>query len=94
MYKEAKRERRIRDRLRMIAHARKVVRRYHHYSADGKIDIEHYIENDARKNHDHLKTCSCMGCGNPRHYFHGEERITMAERRAIEDEVDQLKDLE
>lgn len=33
---------------------------------------------------EHLAVCSCPGCGNPRRWFGGSERLTMQERRASE----------
>ena len=35
----------------------------------------------AVKDADHLATCSCWMCGNPRRYSKGTERLTLQERR-------------
>lgn len=38
----------------------------------------------ANKNADHLKTCSCEMCGNPRRYGKGKNKLTLQEQRALE----------
>jgi hypothetical protein len=35
---------------------------------------------------EHLATCSCWMCGNPRRYFKGDAKITMQERKAQNEE--------
>jgi hypothetical protein len=71
MYKEQKRERRIRDKQRMKAKARRVSRLWRSYY-DGD-------SSRAMKHADYLAVCSCSMCGNPRRWF-GER--TMQEKKA------------
>jgi hypothetical protein len=59
MYREKKRERRIRDKQRMKAKARKVARTRWGYSDP----------NRTVKQADYLAVCSCCMCGNPRRHF-------------------------
>lgn len=37
--------------------------------------------------------CSCIGCGNPRRNFHGKEKLSIQERRALDSFEYQLYDL-
>jgi hypothetical protein len=50
----------------------------------------------ARRNHDHLKVCSCYMCGNPRNRLGagGYNILTMQELRALDSANTQLSDLE
>lgn len=59
-----KRSRRIHDREVMKARAKRIHR-----------DIPEW----ANKNYNHLASCSCVMCGNPRKYFHSR---TLQERKA------------
>ena len=36
-------------------------------------------EDRAARFADHLKSCSCWMCGNPRHYYKGNEKLTVQE---------------
>ena len=59
MYIERKRERRIRDKQRMKAKARKIGLNSAAYSDPDR----------AAKHADYLAICSCTYCGNPRRYW-------------------------
>lgn len=65
--KEDKRARRIRDKQRMKARARRFAKH------NGWQDIKR-----AEKHADYIAVCSCTQCGNPRRHF-GD--LTLAERR-------------
>ena len=73
---EEKRARRIRDKLRMKAKAVRVYSRYDLPASDPKRHA---------KLADHMASCSCQMCRNPRRStFHsGLDRLTMQERRHI-----------
>ena len=91
-YKEKKRERRIRDRNRMIQHGKEVFymmwgsysyspgsfRHYQHF--------DHEAEMYGRKYYNNLKACSCDICCNPRRSPYSKEkyRLTMQERKELE----------
>ena len=64
---ETKRAVRRHHRLRMIEHARFVVRNCWAFADD---EVEH----KAPRVHDHLAACSCWMCGNPRRYW-GERTL-------------------
>lgn len=68
-----KRARRIQDKLRMKAKAKRV----------GKING---LPGNWDKLSDHLAACSCQMCRNPRRstWHSGSERLTMQERRAAQ----------
>lgn len=95
-YKEKKRERRIRDRERMIQHAKQVFYiiwgdysfspvSFQHYER-----FEHEAEMHARIYYNNLKACSCDICCNPRHsiWNKGKSRLTIQELKASEMEKD------
>lgn len=50
-----------------------------------------YNYDGARSLGDHIKNCSCDMCCNPRHsdLTKGRERLTMQERRAVDNQEDQ-----
>ncbi|KKL92262.1 hypothetical protein LCGC14_1886440 [marine sediment metagenome] len=95
-YKEKKRERRIRDRERMIQHGKQVFymmwgsysfsprsfQRYQHFV--------HEAEMYGRKYYNNLKACSCSICCNPRRNGWNKEkqRLTIQELKALEAEKD------
>lgn len=93
-YKEKKRERRIRDRERMIQHGKDVfymmwgsyVFSLNAYQRHKQFDYE--AEMYGRKFHDNLKMCSCPMCCNPRRnlWSKARYRLTMQERKALESE--------
>ena len=82
-YRESKRDRRIRDRMRMIARGRRYRLQENWWWAVSKHRRES-AEMHGRLYHDHLKMCSCDVCCNPRHsgYSKGQIKLTMQERRA------------
>jgi hypothetical protein len=61
--KDTKRAVRRHHRRRMIAYARRIYRSYLYDWSDEEI-----LER-ARRNHGHLKKCSCWMCGNRRRWF-------------------------
>lgn len=90
-YKEKKRERRIRDRERMIQHGKRVFYAMWadcYRTPDDSKHIEHEAEMHGRKYYNNLKICSCPICCNPRRslWSKAELRLTMQERKALEAE--------
>lgn len=93
-YKEKKRERRIRDRERMIQHGKQVFYMMwgsYSYSPTCFQHPEHFdheAEMHGRLYYNNLKVCSCEICCNPRHsrWSKGKLRLTMQERKALEAE--------
>lgn len=95
-YKEKKRERRIRDRNRMIQRGKQVF--YMMWGSYSYSPIcfrhpehfEHEAEMHGRKYYNNLKACSCPICCNPRHsiWSKAKFRLTMQERKALEAEKD------
>lgn len=91
-YKEKKRERRIRDRNRMIQHGKTVFRMMwgsyifspNTYERHEQYDLE--AEMYGRKYYNNLKACSCDICCNPRRSPYSKEkyRLTMQERKELE----------
>lgn len=93
---EPKRARRIRQRLRMIARGRNHELQRSLYWWNGKDrHRRERAEMFGRYFHDHLAVCSCNVCGNPRHNDWGTDklRLTLQERRAKFDEIEQVKEL-
>ena len=90
-YRERKRERRIRDRWRMVAKGRRFFLESNYWTRQPQFRL-HAAEMHGRKFHDYLKICSCDTCGNQRHnrWNAGKDRLTMQERRALIDEKEQL----
>lgn len=90
-YYEKKKERRIRDRLRMIKKAIKYELNIYYANSLCNHKKER-IEMYARYNYNHLKKCSCDMCCNPRHsrYNKGKFQLTLQERRIILNEKEQL----
>lgn len=81
----------------MIARARHVTRRWHNsYEQDWNDPLtrpDHTkADEQATRIHDHLKVCSCSGCGNPRRGGWDEPR-TRQELRAELDLQDQLEEI-
>ena len=91
-YKEKKRERRIRDRERMIQHGKHVFHMMwgsyifspNTYRRHEQYDLE--AEMYGRKYYNNLKACSCDICCNPRRSPYSKEkyRLTMQERKELE----------
>jgi len=84
VFPEPKRARRIRDKLRMKAKAVRVYSRLNIHDQDPErvaVNSRRYI-----KLADHIKSCSCHMCRNPRrsHFFTGADRLTLQERRFAE----------
>lgn len=82
-YREPKRARRIRDRMRMIARGRSYRLQLNWWSNDEKHRL-HEAEMHGRYYHNHLAVCSCNICGNPRRSMSssGRFKLTMQERKA------------
>lgn len=58
------------------------IRRHHKWRMKAKA-LKYYPDQpSAVRLADHLKSCSCVMCGNPRRFFKRAERLTMQERRA------------
>lgn len=93
-YKEKKRERRIRDRERMIQHGKQVFYMIWGDYSFSSVSFEHYerfkheAEMYGRKFYNNLKACSCPICCNPRRnlWSKAKYRLTMQERKALEAE--------
>lgn len=98
-YKEKKRERRIRDRERMIQHGKQVFYMmwgsyiFSPNSYQRHEQFDHEAEMHGRKYYNNLKVCSCPICCNPRHneWTKGKYRLTIQERKALEAEKDYEK---
>ena len=91
--KELKRQRRIRDRNRMIARGRNIdLKNQDRWFGSDPYRYER-AEMYGRYYHNHLKICSCDVCGNPRRggWTSGRFKLTMQERRARHDEKEQLE---
>lgn len=52
------------------------------------IEREDAIDKWTKRNSDNLQCCSCSMCGNPRKHIKGKERLTIQERRFLEQEQD------
>ncbi len=92
-YKEKKRERRIRDRERMIQHGKQVFYMMWgscYYTPNDFRHFRHEAEMHGRKFYNNLKICSCPICCNPRRslWSKAKLRLTMQERKALEAEKD------
>ena len=83
LYREPKRARRIRNRMRMIARGRRYRLQLNWWSNDEKHRL-HEAEMHGRYYHDHLARCGCDICCNPRHSMlsSGRFKLTMQERKA------------
>ena len=95
-YKESKRERRIKNRLRMIARGKRHYKQ--NFSSPWSGVHKHFAEEaemHGRRHHDHLAVCSCDVCGNPRHsgWNSPKYRITNQERRALQDANHQFEEI-
>lgn len=94
-YKEKKRERRIRNRFRMIAKGRRYWLESHYFprfNGSKSRFVLHEAEMYGRYRHDNLCICSCDMCGNPRHskYYSGKSKLTFQEYQALIDEKEQI----
>jgi len=90
-YQEKKRERRIRDRNRMIKRAYRFIRRdWYPDECNPNLEVRRPWDKDghdpeamawkmARRIGDYQKICSCHSCGNPRKFF---GHITRQEKKA------------
>lgn len=58
------------------------IRRHHKWRMKAKALRVYPDQPDAVRLADHLKNCSCVLCGNPRHFRKRAERLTLQERRA------------
>lgn len=94
-YKESKKERRIRNRLRMIGRARRYFFQGNYYAMGNPPHINEEAEMHARYMHDNLCACSCDVCGNQRNsrWSSGRFRLTMQERRAMDSMNEYYKDV-
>ena len=94
-YREARKERRIRNRLRMIKRARRYFFQGNYYAQGNPPHINEEAEMHARYMHNNLCACSCDACGNQRNsgYSSGRFRLTIQERRAIDNANDFYKDM-
>ncbi len=97
-YKESKRERRIKNRLRMIARGKRHFRQNNNHWQYAWEPYKHFAEEAemyGRKFHDYLQICSCDACGNPRHsgWTSPKWRITNQERRALQDANQQFAEI-
>ena len=97
-YKESKRERRIRNRLRMISRGRTQYRHDHPNNTYYWLPDQHFLEHaemHGRKFHDNLCLCSCDVCGNVRRsgWSSGRQGLTIQERRAISNDNEYFEEL-
>jgi len=54
-----------------------------------------WIEWSATRMRDNMQVCSCYACGNPRRQaWCGKEKITMAEKRAIDNYNDNMEEVD
>lgn len=60
-----------------------------HHQQRMKVKAKRKYPSDPRATHyaDNLALCSCVLCGNPRRFAKGAQRLTVQERRIIEDIV-------
>lgn len=95
-YKEKKRERRIRNRLRMTAKGRSYFKiRHSYYFTESAPHFYEEAEMHGRKFHDNLCVCSCDQCCNPRRaeWTSGRHGLTLQERRAIQNDNEYFEEL-
>ncbi len=95
VYKESKRERRIKNRLRMIERGK---RQYKQNYFRVWWSHSHYYEEaemHGRRFHDNLQACSCDMCCNPRRsgWNSPRYRLTNQERRALQDANQQFTEI-
>lgn len=93
-YTESKRDRRIRDRERMIARGRNIELQRIDWCWDGELHRRERAEMYGRYHYNHLAVCSCDVCGNPRHngWSKEKDKLTIQEHRANHDEKEQRKE--
>lgn len=93
MFKNMSRAIRRQHRARMIKKAMKyeIIRWW-----NCQIDTEEKRKKRATQLHNHLKPCSCYMCGNQRHndWQNKTERLTIQERKELENYNNQIKELE
>lgn len=66
-----------------------------HYYFEGSVRSDEYqkeVKQRARKVRDHLKSCSCSMCGNPRKFYCGKNSLTLSEIKALDFYADSLKE--
>ena len=93
VYKETKRERRIRNRLRMIARGKRYYKE--NYSRVWDKHFYEEAEMNGRKYHNNLKVCSCDNCCNPRRsgLSSGRYKLTNQELRELYDANQQFAEI-
>ncbi len=58
-------------------------------------DSDKYVMHRAVRMRDNMQTCSCYACGNPRRRaWNDNERLTMAEKRAIDNYKDNMEEVD
>lgn len=84
---EEKRERRRRDKERMKARARRIYGKYFSLDLGHSAEEKERIDRKNERLADHIKTCSCSGCGNPRRdKWNKSDRLTLQEKRFLADD--------
>lgn len=61
--------------------AKRALRRYYKNRMKHRAKKVYYWWSDAHKVADHIKTCSCWMCGNPRKKGLGKNKITIQEQK-------------
>jgi len=79
---------RMKERARRVVCGNEPARGFVMYNLDGSlVSREEWVEDCAVRCANNMAKCSCAMCGNPRHrkYSKGSERLTMQERRQLQD---------